>query len=123
MRRSLLGTFLLTLALSAACAAGPEASGGIYGQVLAGPTCPVERPGEVCGPRPWVGRVRATSEEGRTYEEDTDDEGRYALDLPPGVYTVVAVTSGGPPTGIPQAIQVPAGQPMRVDLEVDTGIR
>jgi hypothetical protein len=106
-----------------ACAQ-PAATARIEGRVLAGPTCPVESPGAECDPVPWTGTVRATGEDGGVYETETDDGGAYAIDLPPGTYVVVAVTgSGAPPTGVPQTVPVVEGQPLRVDLEVDTGIR
>jgi hypothetical protein len=122
MRRLLALAAILALAVS--CASRPTATGGLQGTVLAGPTCPVETPGAQCDPRPWVGTVRATAKDGTAYETKTDDLGRYAIDLPPGTYTVVAATDGGgPPSGIPQAVSVADGQPVHLDLEVDTGIR
>lgn len=115
----------LLLAMVACGTADPGATARVEGQVLAGPICPVETPEGDCDPRPWVGTVRATAEaDGGIYETQTDDQGRYGLEVPPGVYTVVAVTDGGsPPTGIPQTVQVLDAQPLRLDLEVDTGIR
>jgi hypothetical protein len=121
--------FAIALTLIAglsACAQDTEPSGGaaIEGQVLAGPQCPVEMEGSPCPPEPWVGTVRATDEDGTVYEDETDDQGRYAISLPPGTYEVVAVTEGGvPPTGEPQTVPVAEGQPLRLDLTVDTGIR
>ena len=42
-----------------------------------------------------------------------------------GTYVVVAVTpnGSGPPTPVPQTVQVDAGAYTRITLEVDTGIR
>jgi hypothetical protein len=114
-----------TIVALVACAgpATPSGSSGIEGQVLAGPTCPVEVEGSPCPPQPWTGTVRAVAEDGTVYEDETDAQGRYAIAMPPGTYEVVAVTEGGPPTGVPQTVPVPDGQPLHVDLEVDTGIR
>ncbi|HEX6843578.1 MAG TPA: hypothetical protein VF235_00540 [Actinomycetota bacterium] len=115
---------LLALVVSVAACGEPAATARIEGAVLAGPTCPVVSPGADCDPVPWIGTVRATGEDGSVHEGETDTQGRFAIDLPPGTYVVVAVTeTGGPPTGIPQTVPVVAGQPLRVDLEVDTGIR
>jgi carboxypeptidase family protein len=123
MMRRLAVTLTLVLSVGA-CSSGPAATARIEGRVLAGPTCPVETPDASCEPRPWTGRVRATEEDGRTYETSTDADGRYAIAVPPGTYTVVAVTGeGGPPTGIPQVVPIADGASLTVDLEVDTGIR
>lgn len=114
---------LVVPVLFAACGQ-PASTARIEGQVLAGPTCPVETPEMDCDPVAWIGTVRATSEDGDIYEDETDGQGAYAIDLPPGMYTVVAMTGdGAPPTGISQTVPVREGQPLRLDLEVDTGIR
>ncbi|MEX0985602.1 MAG: carboxypeptidase-like regulatory domain-containing protein [Actinomycetota bacterium] len=124
MRR--LAMALLTIIALASCAgaATPSGAAGVEGQVLASPQCPVETPTSPCPPKPWVGTVRATAEDGKTYEDLTDDQGRYEISLPPGTYVIVAVTEGGvPPTGEPQTVPVVEGQPLHLDLSVDTGIR
>jgi hypothetical protein len=123
MRRFAIALMLVAATSSACGSDTPAASGGVEGQVLAGPQCPVETPTSPCPPVPWVGTVRATAEDGTTYEDQTDDQGRYELALPPGTFEVVAVTDGGPPTGEPQTVPVTEGQPLRLDLTVDTGIR
>ncbi len=88
-----------------------------------GPTCPVIREGSPCPDRPFVGRVLAVGE-GLRVEAETDGEGRFAMALPPGTYVVSAlVEDGGPPTPIPQSVQVRPDRYTEVVLEVDTGIR
>jgi len=104
-----------------------EVSGftGIVGRVSIGPTCPVERRDSPCPDRPFLGTVAALrldgSEAGRAA---TDPLGVYGIALPPGTYTVVALTSGPLPSQRerPTAIVV-AGQTTRVDLQLDSGIR
>ena len=116
---------VLAAGLATACSHDvDQRSSGIVGTVRAGPTCPVERAGSPCPPGIWTGTVRATSGD-VSYEDVTDDQGRFAIDLPPGTYEVVAVTANGPPTGTPTVVTVHAGEspPQRVDLTVDTGIR
>jgi Carboxypeptidase regulatory-like domain len=116
---------VLAIGLATACARGVgQPSSGIVGTVRAGPTCPVERADSPCPPQVWTGTVRASAG-GASYEAVTDAQGRFAIDLPPGTYEVVALTDGGPPTGVPTNVTVPAGEgpPARVDLTVDTGIR
>ena len=121
--RSLLLVAMLSTVL-AACAGSDEPTGGIAGHVVAGPTCPVETVGSPCPPRPWTGMVRATAADGTTYETQTDTDGAFRLPLPPGSYSVTAVTdAGGPPSAIATDVTVVAGSERSVDLEVDTGIR
>ncbi|TMK58114.1 MAG: carboxypeptidase regulatory-like domain-containing protein [Actinobacteria bacterium] len=122
MRRIAAAGLLLAL-IACGRTSGPASSSGIFGTVTAGPTCPVERVGSPCPPAPWVGTVRATDDTGQGTETQTDESGNYTLTLGPGRYEVVAVTDGGPPTGQPVMIDVPAGPPIRLDLTVDTGIR
>lgn len=124
MRRFAIALTLIVTLAACAQAATPSASAGIQGQVFAGPQCPVETEDSPCPPVPWEGTVLATAEDGFTYEDQTDAQGRYELSLPPGTYEVVAVTGdGGLPMGVPQTVPVVEGQPLDLDLEVDTGIR
>jgi hypothetical protein len=116
----------IILPLLVACSetASPSAATGIFGTVQTGPVCPVEQVGSPCPPRPWSGTVRATAADGSTFQATTDDAGNYTLSVPPGAYTVVAVTDAGTlPIGIPSDAVVGADSRVRVDLEVDTGIR
>src|SRR4029077_3735380 len=108
-----------------ACAhpTSPARSSGIFGTVLAGPTCPVERAESSCPPRPWSGTVRATDPNGKTYEATTDAQGNYSLSLPGGTYDVVAGTEGAVPYATPTSLVVTGGPMQRLDLRVDTGIR
>ena len=124
MRRAAAVSSLVILLLGACGSSEPEATGGIVGRVLAGPTCPIETVGSPCPPAPWGGTVRATAADGSTYETQAGADGRYSLALAPGSYVVTAVTeTGGPPTGIAEEITVVAGPPLVLDLQVDTGIR
>ena len=116
--------------LLAACGPGPSpvASpvGGISGIALAGPTCPVERPGDpACAPRPVAGATilirDATGADVATIV--TDAAGRFQVALPPGVYTVV----GQPVEGLmgnpaPLDVEVAEGD-VTIELSYDTGIR
>jgi hypothetical protein len=125
MRHSAALALILSLAVVACSrASGPSASAGIFGVVRAGPVCPVERAGSPCPPRPWSGTVRATDADGNAFETRTDAEGNYALSVPAGSYTVVALTEAGTlPTGVPSDVVVAEDARTRLDLEVDTGIR
>jgi len=116
--------------LLAACGPSPSpvASpvGGITGVALAGPTCPVERPGDpACAPRPVAGATilirDATGSDVATIV--TDASGGFRVALPPGAYTVV----GQPVEGLmgnpaPLEVEVAEGV-VTVELSYDTGIR
>jgi hypothetical protein len=125
MRRSAALALILSLAV-VACSktSSAGASAGIFGVVQAGPTCPVERVDSPCPPRPWSGTVRATDADGNAFETQTDAEGNYALSVPAGSYTVVAVTDASTlPAGVPSDVVVADDARTRLNLEVDTGIR
>ncbi len=122
---------LVALALLlASCGPGqsPAASpvGGISGIAQAGPTCPVERPGDpACAPRPVAGAtivIRDATGSDVAYVV-TDAAGRFRVALPPGVYTVV----GQPVEGLmgnPGPVDVEVGEgDVTVELSYDTGIR
>jgi hypothetical protein len=103
--------------------ASPASGTGIFGSVMAGPTCPVEMQGSPCPPRVWTGEVRATDANGHTFRTQTDRDGIYMLRLEAGTYEVVPVADDGPSFAKPSTVVVTAGILRRVDLTVDTGIR
>jgi hypothetical protein len=121
--RRVFAVFALGAVVVTGCAREAAPTGTITGHVLAGPTCPVETIGSPCPPAPWEGTVRATASNGTRTEVRTDGEGGFTVSLPPGPYTVAAVTDDGVASAIPIELEVTAGVTQRVDLEVDTGIR
>jgi hypothetical protein len=129
-----LARLLLVVAVFAvaACDSGeapkPVKSGdaGISGVALAGPVCPVERPGDpACAPRPVAGATilirDGTGADVATIV--TDAAGRFRIPLPPGVYTVI----GQPVEGLmgnPGPVDVDVGEAdVTIELSYDTGIR
>ena len=107
------------------CHQQAPAGTGIRGAVLLGPTCPVETVTSPCPDTSFRGDVVATASDGTTTMATTDAQGRFTMDLRAGTYVVIAVmpNGNGPPTPVPQTVQVDAGAYTRVTLEVDTGIR
>ena len=99
---------------------------GIGGIALAGPVCPVERPGDpACAPRPVAGATvvirDAAGNEAAT--ATTGGDGRYEVGLPPGRYTVEGLPVEGL-MGNPAPVEVEVGEGfVTVDLPYDTGIR
>ena len=124
--------FLGLLITLAACADGgspaPAASGGtgISGVAVAGPTCPVERPGDsACAPRPVAGAVIVVTDPAREEvgQATTDAEGRFFVALPAGSYLVTAGDVEGlmgPPASM--EVVVSDGE-ATIELTYDTGIR
>ena len=123
-RRHLILLFLPVILLAGCHRSAPPGT-GIRGVVKLGPTCPVESLVSPCPDRPFQGDVRATSIDGGTTRVATDDQGRFSVDLPAGSYVLVAVSpsGSGPPTPVPQTVQVATGAYTQVTLEMDSGIR
>jgi Carboxypeptidase regulatory-like domain len=97
---------------------------GLFGVVLAGPTCPVETADEPCPPRPVDAEVNAQDAGGVTIASTrTDADGRYHLSLAPGAYTLVAETDETMSICQPVTVTVPSGAPVQADIGCDTGIR
>lgn len=116
----------LPAAQQASLAAAARTS-GIGGTVQAGPTCPVERPGEsACGDRSVAGAVLivrngAGAEVARF---TTDGSGLFRMDVPAGAYTLEpqpAAALMGKPSA--QQVTVTDGKLTLVTLAYDTGIR
>ena len=106
---------------------GPQGgtTGRVSGRALAGPTCPVERPGDPnCQPRPVQGSVRF-AQGGRVVSSDPiDASGAFLAELPAGTYTVTVDTGENPfPVCTPVEVEVRADADAVVDISCDTGIR
>jgi hypothetical protein len=103
---------------------GTAASSGITGIIMLGPTCPVQRIGEVCE-RPYAATVVVKSAGSEITRFTSGDDGRFTVELPPGTYELEPLTEGGAmlPRGAPQTVVVQAGQLTNVTITYDTGIR
>jgi hypothetical protein len=114
----------LSLAVPAVSSARAEAT--VRGRVLAGPTCPVERPGDpACAPRPVVAAITVSTPGGRVIRTiRSSASGRFTLTLARGAYLLKPrALSGALPVGRAVRIHVRAGRITRVVLSMDTGIR
>ena len=102
----------------------PPSGTGAYGFVDAGPTCPVEKQGQPCLPRPVLAAIDAHSESRATVASThSDSSGRYALDLSAGRYVLTVVTSSGWPRCSDMSVVVNPSSATRADISCDTGIR
>lgn len=103
-------------------------TGTIAGDVVAGPTCPVERAGDPCPPAVVKNReVDIQTQAGTTTATTTTDvNGRFSVAVPPGSYVVrVKIVQGqvGMRQITPGDVTVIANQTTTVHIELDTGIR
>ena len=131
------GVRLATLTILVAClegllgcgqVTGASSTGEISGNVVAGPTSPVERVGSPTATVPVTNRavvIRAKdgSEAART---TTDTQGHFSVTLAPGDYDVqVTIVPGavGMRQQTPGGVHVVAGQTTQITIELDTGIR
>jgi len=119
------------LAFGLAGCAGPAASSGkvaVSGRAVAGPTCPVERPGDpACAPRPVAGAtlVVTTSNGAEVGRTRTAEDGSFTILLPEGDLTLVPrPVEGllGTAEPIPLVVRLDSPPPL-VDVLYDTGIR
>jgi hypothetical protein len=123
-----LGFFIVLVGCGGGASTAPAASGGtgIGGVAVAGPTCPVERPGDsACQPRPVEGAVIVVTDAAREEvgQATTDAQGQFFIPLAAGRYLVTAGDVEGlmgPPASM--EVVVSDGE-ATIELEYDTGIR
>jgi hypothetical protein len=100
---------------------------GVGGRVAAGPTCPVERPGDpACSPRSVAGAVLVVTGAGgaEVARVTTDASGLFRVGLQPGDYTLVPQSVEGlMGTAAPMPFTVSDGSETFLDVSYDTGIR
>lgn len=104
--------------------AEPDAgNAGIFGSVVAGPTCPVEQSSSPCPERP-VPDAEVTAKEGDRVAGTAraDSNGKFTMRLEPGTYQV---TASSPSVMSCETEEVTVGehqyQPVRINC--DTGVR
>ena len=119
---------LLSLALLvSACSSGgtpTDARGTVAGRVLSAPSCPVERAGSPCPPRPVVGGTVAAMRAGDVVASTrTRAGGRFQLSLAAGHYVIRATNVGGLATTDEKPVMLNSGATAHVTLVVDSGIR
>ena len=97
---------------------------GIEGQTLIGPTCPVVHIDNPCPDRPYQATIVVLNQNRAQVKRfDTDAEGRFRVELPPGTYTLVPQAPGKLPRAGELTIQVTRDQFTPVTITYDSGIR
>jgi len=116
--------------LIAGCGRTPTTGGSstdalapVVGTVMAGPSCPVERVGSPCPPRPVVAGTVELLRAGRVVQTThTDATGHFGFAASPGTYVLRATNVGGYRSTVARAVVVSAST-APVTLTVDSGIR
>jgi len=102
----------------------PQGASGIEGQTLIGPTCPVERLDSPCPDKPYQATLVVLNQSGTEVKRfDTNADGLFRVELPPGTYTLAPQSPGRLPRAGQQAVQVTSGQFMSITITYDSGIR
>jgi hypothetical protein len=105
----------------------PVPNSGIDGQVLIGPQCPVERPGDPnCADKPYQATVIVENADGshEITRFTSGADGRFRVALEPATYLLNPQSKTSPfPRGVPQIVTVEAGRYSQITISYDTGIR
>ncbi|HTW96235.1 MAG TPA: hypothetical protein VMD74_01070 [Candidatus Methylomirabilis sp.] len=105
----------------------PDGQSGISGTSLLGPTCPVERipPDPACAPQPYPALIIVKTADGtkEITRFNTDQDGKFKINLAPGKYLLEPQSSGVYPRGIPQTVTVNNDNFISVKINFDSGIR
>ena len=127
MKRASLALVLLALAACAKAGAGGSATdSGIAGKVLLGPRCPVVSLESSCPDEPFQADIQVVNGAGDVVATaHSDKEGRFAVRLAPGSYTLKPVppTPNPFPFGKDVSVTVRPHHFTKVIVPFDTGIR
>lgn len=102
----------------------PSGSTGVRGVVTAGPTCPVQHPGDPnCDDKPVPAHLELRRGDGSTAASgDAGSDGQFFITTPAGSYTLTA-TSPNAMRCASQPVTVSSGHVTDVHVSCDTGIR
>ena len=97
--------------------------GGIEGQAIIGPLSPIERPG-VANYRPYQASVTVLDQKGEIVTEfQSGADGRFRVNLEPGVYVLRPESSRSLPRAPTQTVTVSENKFTQVRITYDSGIR
>lgn len=109
----------------AAATRPPGATAKVVGVVLAAPTCPADPVYHACRPRP-LGHVEVQARSaGAAVKASTRTgaDGHYTLQVGPGSYLLVVVTTGAFPRCPHVRVSAVSGTAIRANITCDTGLR
>jgi hypothetical protein len=120
---------LVCVMLAGSIMAESEKPGFVEGHINVGPLTPVEREG---APKPTISaegyaalQLAVFKADGKTKVADLmlDKNGNFRQPLAPGTYVVAMPPRRITKANLPRAITIVSDQTVRVDIEIDTGIR
>jgi hypothetical protein len=119
---------LAIVSMIVGCGSGSPRTGSngrVNGHALAGPTCPVEQPGDPnCQPKPVQGSVQFAQGDHVVTSVDIDAGGGFATEVPAGTYSVTVDTGDNAfPVCAPVEVEVRANAEASVEISCDSGIR
>jgi hypothetical protein len=106
--------------------ATPPPGSGVLGIVTRGPLCPVQQLGVPCPDQPYSATLTVLDSSNVEVARATSGtDGRYAIALAAGSYTMVPLSPPGVPFPFagPVAFEVQSGRWLTLDISYDTGIR
>lgn len=111
------------------CSSVSSETGMLQGKVTIGPISPVERPGETstipCEVYEAI-KIMVYDEKGNKLIQqiDIDCDGGYITELKPGIYTIDINRIGiDHSSDVPQKVEIKSSITVRLDIDIDTGIR
>lgn len=116
-------TVLICLVLVLGCSSPPPSDSGIEGEVRIGPVSPVETIGTPAS-APYSANLTIRPDGGgRAVRVTSGEDGRFRVNLAPGIY-IVEPEQGDPlPTAQPLTVTVEAHRFSSVVIDYDSGIR
>ncbi|HYV33359.1 MAG TPA: hypothetical protein VE973_00725 [Candidatus Limnocylindria bacterium] len=100
---------------------------GVVGNIVIGPTCPVERipPDPACAPKGYQATVIVKTPDGKKEIKrfTSGSDGSFKVSLAPGTYLLSPINSGVYPRGADQTVVVEKNKYTQVTIEFDSGIR
>ncbi len=91
--------------------------GGITGIITVNPVCSVVVVDPKCIPKLYKGRlVIRRQSDGRLFRAETGADGRYSLNLDPGVYTIAPETIGTLPASASQTVRILKNRTSVIDI-------
>ena len=116
---TLVGALLLAIGCST-----PPSDSGIEGEVRIGPVSPVETAGTPAS-APYAAEMLIHHEDGRgkVVRVRSGEDGRFRVNLAPGIYVVEPVVAEVLPVAAPVTVEVEPHRFAKVTINYDSGIR